>query len=106
MKKTKAKRKLLSEDNLNWLQDRLDLGVPLARAIRDKKLAISNPAVSTLLEWYAVYTVNPETFTAVYDSLFPAWLDQSDNMVQSNPSNWIYAGRFPWGYWIYDDKNN
>lgn len=104
MRRTRAKRKLLSAQSLEWIQDRLDIGVPLARVLRDGNFNLSRAAAATLVEWYALYTSNPTELGAIKASLFPEWLKPSDE-VQENPDGWVYIGRFPWGYWQYD-KND
>jgi len=90
---------------LNWLNDRILIGVPLSRAIRDANIAMTRPTVSTLLEWYNVYKAQPEVTTQIESSLFPAWLDQASTNPQQNPDNCFYVGRFPWGEWQYDENN-
>lgn len=110
MKQTKAKRKLLAKDVLDALANKIELGVPLSRAIRDLKLDISNPTAKKLLNCYSILNSFDrlefeESETVVNNSMFPAWLDKSSTNVQENPDGWIYVGYFPLGEWQHDTNN-
>lgn len=95
MKITKAKRKLVPQSTLNIIQEKLDLGVPLAKITRDLGLDISRTHIAKLLKFYTLIDRDP----TVASSLFPKWLD--GKVVQENPDGWVYVGFFPWGSWVY-----
>jgi len=94
------KRKLLSHKALTALEARTDLGVPLAEAMRQLRIDMSRPAVAKLIKWlkdseyYAM-----ECDMTITMSLFPNWLDKDCMVVQEEPDNWSYTGRFPHGEW-------
>lgn len=105
MRKTRVKRKLLARRVLDWIDNRLRIGVPLSRAIRDADLDLTRPTVNKLVQYYAQVKEHPEKFEMIEASLFPDWLDDNSVDVQENPENWVYLGCFPWGEWQYDEDN-
>ncbi len=98
---TSAKRKLLPEEHLKEIKNKVDIGVPLTKAYGD--LDICRPAVAKLLKYYAWYAVvtffNSKSKAIIYASLFPSWLDD-DKTIQVQPDGWSYKGAFPLGEWI------
>jgi hypothetical protein len=99
---TRAKRKLLSPNILNWIAVKLELGVPLAKLCRQLELTMTRRAVATLVEQYNLSLSDDKYSRAVHNSLFPAWLDVNNTNAQENPVGWVYVGRFPFGYWAKD----
>ena len=97
-------RKLLPLNALNKLWEYQKIGIPYQRMARDYKLSsqISLPVFINLVETYdAMVNEDTESIQKVmYDSLFPPWLYQSDDyIVQEQPQEWRYIGRFPLGTW-------
>jgi hypothetical protein len=95
MKITKAKRKLIPRETLQIIEEKLRMGVPLAKTIRDLDLDISRTVVTKLVRYNEV----AELDETVKNSLFPDWLD--GKVVKENPDGWVYTGFFPWGNWSY-----
>ena len=85
-------RKLLPEPILAKASELAELGVPVAKIIRDMELDISSPALSNLIRWYDKR--NP----AIHLSLFPNWLD-TNKVAQSG---WKYHGYFTIGQWMHE----
>ena len=98
---TSAKRKLLPEEHLKEIKNKVDLGVPLTKAAGD--LDVCRPAINKLLKYYGWYTEDSFFTTksklVIYASLFPSWLDD-DKTIQVQPDGWSYRGAFPSGMWI------
>jgi hypothetical protein len=104
MKKTKAKRKLVSESVLKEVISREHLGVPLTKIIDQLGLDISRPSLRKLITYYSnLHRITENTYGGgplnVRSSLFPVWLQED---VQEQPDNFTYVGMFPWGMWVYD----
>ena len=103
---TSAKRKLLSEKTLAELDEKVKLGVPLARAMQG--IDACRPVVSKLLDVYQMIKQHehiPET-QDVKLSLFPIWLDENNPGIQEQPEGWKYTGRFPYGQWVAPNNEN
>lgn len=102
---TSAKRKLLAQDVMNEVVKLRELGVPLNTIIRNKELQISRPLLKQLLQHYqtllAMQAVDGTMVETYVDSLFPEWLDITNNQPQQQPDGWSYSGMFPLGEWIY-----
>lgn len=109
MKLTHAKRKLLDKPLLITLHKKAVMGVPVAALIREYSLAISRPALITLLQHYKYFlTFEPsnEDYSKCHDSLFPPWWGcELGFLVRENPDNWAYQGAFPLGEWVKDEDN-
>ena len=108
MKKTKAKRKLISSDLMHTLHHEWCIGVPVPALIRKYELDISRPALVTLLRHCTHYFAAGDTdvHDAIKNSLFPPWWDLTkDDEVQENPEGWSYEGEFPLGRWVQDENN-
>lgn len=86
------------------MKERLDLGVPLAKIIRDLDLDINSTSAASLIRAYTIASNQVENASIVKNSLFPTWLDNSQT-IMSNPDGWYYTGFFPWGSWSYDSNN-
>lgn len=98
-----AKRKLIPEELMIQVFDLVELGVPLAKVLKDKKLNACRPVISKLLDSYRLATESDCTITAkskAIASMFPKWLDNKELIVQEQPDGWKYAGRFPMGMWL------
>ncbi len=91
-------RKLLTPKALIELQQKTEMGVPLALALRQANLDITRPTAFNLLRMLHIAN-NPISPPSVTDSLFPAWLDKDGPAVQEQPQSWIYEGYFPLGSW-------
>lgn len=85
-------RKLLSRTMLEAIDEDIESGVPLTRAIRKQSLDVTYPVVKKLL----AYKDDPQAQA----SLFPDWLDPDSNEVQVQPEGWVYSGFFPRGEWL------
>ncbi len=46
--------------------------------------------------------LNPSQKEILEASLFPPWLNNEIQKVQTSPSNWTYNGYLPWGNWQHD----
>lgn len=105
MKRTKAKRKLLSMTTFNEVLKRKAMGVPVARIMVDLDLKdkISRTSLVNLITAYDAITDpgSPHNVKDSMQSLYPEWL-QTDIDVQEQPDNWYYEGYFPWGTWKHD----
>jgi hypothetical protein len=102
---TSAKRKLLPRSTLSSIFDLTDIGVPLAKVLRDKDLDACRPVISKLLDSYALATrddVMTKIRSRVFASLFPLWLEERPE-IQEQPDGWKYRGRFPTGRWLNPD---
>jgi hypothetical protein len=107
---TGPKRKHLTRNELRRIHDLVTLGVPLKKLLRESNLPISAPSVAMLLKHYARIAIddtNPELTKAISSadiatvlSLFPSWLDNQGEPVQTAPENWSYDGLFPFGKWV------
>lgn len=89
-------RKLLAPPILARLARKRDVGVPLARLIKDHDLDISSPHLAKLIGWF------DQESDEIQNSLFPPWLDYNSIQVQEQPDNFSYTGLFPFGYWKQD----
>lgn len=90
------RRKLLNKLMLDDIQRLLDIGVPLAKIIREAELEMSQPSVTKLLKWYKQSQLpTGETACIITLSLFPKWLAYE----QEQPEGVEYKGYFPLGEW-------
>lgn len=93
-------RKLITRVALEEVKEKIELGVPLQRIITKIPLDISRPALVALLSWDKMTEDHP----AILDQLYPKWLDQYGDPVQSQPADARYKGFFPLtGGWVYHD---
>ncbi|MAF24370.1 hypothetical protein CL634_02110 [bacterium] len=104
-RRTSAKRKLLPKKVLAECYELQTLGVPLTKVIRDKELNITRSLLAKLLKYYKIIDdYGPgNAVIAVRKSLFPDWLVETKEQVQTNPDGWYYVGYFPKGQWHYDN---
>lgn len=108
MKRTKAKRKLISSELAHQLHHRWCIDVPVPALIRQYNLNISRPALVTLLRHMTHYhaSAGTDNYQIIHNSLFPSWWNKDkDNEVQENPDDWSYEGEFPLGRWVQDENN-
>ena len=91
------KRKLITEATMRKLHDETELGVPLARAMKNLGIDMSRPAVAKLLDHYRACLTIPGLADHAMDSLFPDWLTID---CQEQPDNAEYDGYFPHGAWV------
>lgn len=81
-------------------------GVSLRRVIRNLKCdnCISPPTLSKLFEYFrsAAEMPDPKINEVITKSLFPIWILNKDKPQQA-PSNYIYIGKMPFGYWLKKD---
>lgn len=113
MNNTRSKKKLIPYKTLEELHHTYTLGVPLAQLVRQLDNTISSPTLKALIGHYEVWlTISARPHAkltadvkAIYDSLFPDWLNLSDGapQVQLCPNGVLYIGTFPYGDWIYND---
>lgn len=91
-------RKLLAKKVLIDIQLLIDIGVPLRKIIRDKRLDISQPSVTKLLKWFKLSQLPAsENAYIITLSLFPKWLNTTSK--ESQESDQQYNGYFPFGEW-------
>ena len=102
-------RKLIPEKAILEIRELQEMGVPLARIIKDQKLDISYPHLRKLLELYEDFFIscvyNPTDIAIVTASMFPSWLRDSPK-AQAQSKQDKYEGRFPFGRWISLNENN
>lgn len=97
------KRKLLTPTALSTLTEKVELGVPLSKAIRQMDLDLTRPTALKLVEIYLDYLeldVFHPTAQRIDVSLFAPWMPIEGPAVQEQPDNWYYEGYFPLGEWI------
>lgn len=105
-------RKLIAEFKLRQCAELVEMGVPIAKIIKDKAIDMTAPTFSSLVDHYNSahkYTEDsPNVHFVMMNSLFPPWLSPDDSRVQIQPQNWKYIGRFPLGAWqeLKDNENN
>lgn len=95
-------RKLLTPSTLEQLAQLTQLGVPVAKAMRDCRIEdeITRPTVVMLLKVYSTRLSNTVgEYADAEASLFPPWLSKNGAAVQEQPESWNYIGYFPQGYW-------
>ncbi len=93
------RRLLLSKEVLEEVERLTDMGVPLAKVIRDSSvLDMSQPSVAKLLKWYktAKTTDDGELACIICLSLFPGW---ATGAVHEQPDGIEYKGYWPLGTW-------
>ena len=98
-----AKRKLVPQSIIVNIYELTDIGVPLAKVLKDKDLDACRPVIAKLLDAYRLAHKEDMTMKVrgtVMSSLFPVWLQESPE-VQEQPDGWKYQGRFPLGHWLY-----
>lgn len=88
-------RKLLAMHVLEDIDKLLQLGVPLAKITRDKRLSMSAMAVGKLVKY------NSSLSRTAFDSLHAPWVNQQVTGVQEQPIEWTYEGQFPYGKWVH-----
>ena len=93
-------RKLIRLDKLSTLAHRAQMGVPLARAIRDMRLDISRPLAAKQVQLFNMDCATKEASSLLKHSLDAPWLDYDGPTVQEQPDNWYYEGYFPFGKWV------
>jgi hypothetical protein len=103
-RRTTKARKLVSLPLLSKVCERVNMGVPLTRVIRQLNLDISRPCLASLLDAYITYTLSKdrEPGKTIFNSLFPPWMPEGEHIVMS-PDSWCYVGRFPLGYWTHEN---
>jgi hypothetical protein len=97
------KRKLIRKSVLVELTNRTEnYGVPVTRAARDLKINMSLPAIQKLIAIFIQMheTNNNSEAIMIKASLFPDWLEDSNDIVKVQPDNYKYVGRFPLGVWV------
>lgn len=95
------RRKLIPAYILITVEERINLGVPVARIIKDLQINVSNPHLKKLVKYYLLYqegNLHYNTKVQIRDSLFPPWLDNR-NTTTLQPEGWKYSGMFPFGIW-------
>lgn len=97
MRGTAAKRLLLRRDIAKTIVSENSLGVPINTLLKKNNLQCSRPTLVKLLD--AELTSDP----TVQASLAPEWLNPNGPLLQTQPDNWYYVGRFPRGYWACKD---
>lgn len=103
-----TKRKLVPASILGHVHDLAELGVPVAKLLREQELGINLTSLRALLAWYDKLKhaeTPPETKDIIAKSLFPPWLAEA-NEVQGNPDGWYYLGFFPLGEWKQEHADN
>ena len=88
----KSKRLLVLESTLKESHRLHKLGVPIAAIIRSLGVDISHQTFSKLVFYYGNRLIPNST-------LFPSWLDTEGLIMQVQPEDWVFVGRFPLGEW-------
>ncbi len=102
----KSLRKHITKAKLDELAKLYIKGVPITRLVRDNSLDVSAPHLNKLIKAYfaadklAMNKRAKQEADAIFNSLFPPWLDLTGNVVQVQPSDWKYEGYFPFGRWV------
>jgi hypothetical protein len=89
---SKSKRLLVIESTLKESHRLSKLGVPIAAIIRSLGVDISHQTFSKLVFYYGNSLV-PNSV------IFPEWLDSDGHIMQVQPEDWVFNGRFPLGEW-------
>jgi len=95
-------RKLISRQHIDLLYNMHQVGIPLARVMRDNDIEMSLPSFKNLLDHlHSMYLGKSAASisTTIEQSLFPEWLTPGLTGVQEQPDDWRYVGRFPMGVW-------
>jgi len=82
--------------------------VPVRKLHRDFKLNMSLPLIGNLIEYYEDSTDIEQSVhitKTIHASLFPEWLKEDSKLVQIQPKNWKYIGKFPLGSWRKNENN-
>lgn len=100
MRKSKAKRKLVTENEILNVLWRVENGVTLNTAVKIQFPDINPVSSIKLIKWYQELTEaldndNIDLASTIRDSLFPSWIVDGE----PQPYNATYIGRFPYGYW-------
>ena len=102
-------RKLLAADVLECMWLRYSIGVPICKLHRDATLNMSIPVFTALITHYED-SIDVEQAASITDtirsSLFPEWLKDDSKLVQIQPQDWRYVGRFPLGQWLRINEDN
>lgn len=77
-------------------------GVPVCKLIQKHDIAMTPPTLTKLLSYVdaSETTCNAQVDKLIYNSLFPQWLDEAENDVVKQPSEWRYEGKMPLGKWV------
>ena len=73
-----------------------NLGVPMTRIISDLELDISRPHLRRLI----TYNRAAGESKVVFASIYPRWINFSQEQAQVQPDGWTYSGVFPFGEWL------
>lgn len=95
-------RKLLTPQTLYRLAELTEVGVPVAKAMRQLKLEgnITRPTVVMLLKAYVERKdLDQPHYDRTLASLFPPWLVEDGPTIQEQPEEYNYIGFFPQGSW-------
>lgn len=96
-------RKLMNPKLYTQIQEKLDMGVPLTKVMKQLDITMSHPACSKLMRYFEDsrdYS-DPDGATIIHNSLFPKWLDADGPTVQEQPFDYKYIGYFPYGEWVH-----
>lgn len=101
MRRSKAKRKLATESQINTIQIAVDMGSTLNNAVKRHLPWMSSVAAIKLVKAYqdmenAIAEEDTVLATTIRESLFPPWVGEEQ------PDNAVYHGRFPHGQWKYE----
>jgi len=88
----KSKRVLVIESRLDEAHKLQQLGVPIAAIIRSLNISISHQTFSKLVFYYQNSLISNSI-------LFPPWLEPEGTIMQVQPEDWVFNGRFPLGEW-------
>jgi hypothetical protein len=100
-------RKLIRADVLRDMHADVKRGVPVALAMRKylPENSMTRPTVVKLLAANnaidsSLACGNTSKAEHIVDSLFPTWLDEVGDAVQTEPHGYSYHGMFPLGRWL------
>jgi len=88
-------RKLFRRALIVEMAKEVEMGVPISVIKRKHNLDCSNPHLAKHISYYQMFIDNQTVLT----SLFPAWLNDVDDMQEEDGTH-KYEGLFPWGTWI------
>lgn len=98
-------RKHIRADILRIMYEEVQMGVPVARSMAKHipEGEMTRPTVAHLIKAYEAVE-DPMNDLATQDriasSIFPVWLDPMQGVVQEQPYNYDYEGRFPRGRYV------
>lgn len=79
-------------------------GVPITKLIRKHALPVTPPTLTKLINYFLIAQDSRRDNNAkeiIVKSLFPEWLAIESGSVHTQPANWHYTGRMPFGEWVY-----